>query len=50
MELDNKVVTKFLKESNHIEREYSREALNDAKKAWDYLIKAVPPRGKKEIL
>ena len=28
----------FLKESNYIEREYSKKAFYDAKKAWNYAI------------
>jgi len=35
----NKKTIKFLQESNYIEREYSDEALEDAKKAWKYAIK-----------
>jgi len=29
-------IDEFLSESNAIEREYSEEALEDAKKAWEY--------------
>ena len=32
----NDEIEEFLSESNEIEREYSEEALEDAKKAWDY--------------
>ncbi len=32
----NKDETEFLKESNAIEREYSDEALEDAKESWEY--------------
>ena len=28
----------FLRESNHLEREYSKKALNDAIKAWSYAV------------
>ena len=35
----SKEETEFLRESNAIEREYSDEALEDAKKAWRYLNK-----------
>ena len=34
-----KELEEFLRESNHIESEYSEEALEDAHAAWEYLIK-----------
>ncbi len=33
--MDKKII-EFLKHSNYIEAEYSKEALEDAKKAWEY--------------
>lgn len=36
----------FLKESNKIEREYSEEALDDAKESWEY-AKVMIPKGRK---
>ena len=35
----NSEVLEFLKESNKIEREYSKEALTDAVKAWEFAVK-----------
>lgn len=35
----NKKIIEFLQESNNIEREYSKTALEDAKKAWRYAVK-----------
>jgi len=34
MEIEDKILEEFLKESNAIEREYSKEALQDANQAW----------------
>src|SRR3990167_6827731 len=34
-----KELEEFLRESNHIESEYSEEALEDAHAAWKYLVK-----------
>lgn len=39
MDGENPVIDEFLSESNAIEREYSDEALEDAKKAWNYAYK-----------
>jgi Fic family protein len=39
MESNNPEIEEFLEESNAIEQEYSTEALEDAKKAWDYAYK-----------
>lgn len=35
---DNKDIDEFLRESNAIEREFSEEAFEDARKAWDYAM------------
>lgn len=47
--MDEKIIKEFLKESNHIEQEYGVKEYNDARKAWDWLMKEVPPSGKKKI-
>lgn len=42
-------IDEFLSESNAIEREYSDEALEDAKQAWDYAYRKRRRKGRKEI-
>lgn len=37
--MEEEIIEEFLEESNAIEREYSKEALEDAKEAWDYAYK-----------
>lgn len=39
MKYKEKDIIKFLKESNAIEGEYSDQALEDSKKAWDYAVR-----------
>ena len=39
MKYKEKDIIEFLKESNAIESEYSDQALQDSKKAWDYAVK-----------
>jgi len=39
MKYKKEKITKFLQQSNFIEREYSNEALEDAEKAWKYAMK-----------